>query len=63
MNANTSIAIVLTVLILSVGGCLTMHTHDVEMTAREKEKTEQRKMELQFKMDSMKLSKGLRTGS
>jgi hypothetical protein len=54
MNANTSIAIVFSILILTVGGCLTLHTHDIEMTAREKEKTIQ--MQTQFRIDSLKNS-------
>lgn len=54
MNGDTSIAIVLVALILTVGGCLYGTQHDDELTAREKEKTKQ--IIIQARIDSIKLA-------
>lgn len=53
MKEETSLAIVFTVLILTIGGCIFGMGHDTELTMREKEKTKQ--MRIQASIDSLKI--------
>lgn len=53
MNPNTSVAIVLSMLFLSIGGCLYGTQREGELTQREKEKTKQ--VTIQARIDSLKI--------
>ena len=53
MNDNTSIAIVISIFFISVGGCTVGVQHEDNKVLIEKEKTKQ--IELQLKKDSLRL--------
>lgn len=53
MSENTSLAIVFSILILTVGSCLMLEPHDAELTKREKERTKQ--IQIQAQIDSLKI--------
>lgn len=54
MNDNTSIAIVVGLFFVSISGCFYGVQREQEITEREKEKTKQ--IQIQARMDSLKLT-------
>lgn len=52
MNQNTSIAITISLIIISISGCLGFEDYQCELTRREMEKTHQ--IQIQAKIDSIK---------